>query len=623
MMLTDAGHYVRRLGVVLMAVAVTAMGVSCGSVSHPKVSELPGADTLQGERMQVRRRLKGRIESLPCKTNLDHSALEHLAEYFDAELKLWKDYPLNPSVKPNVVRVADYGSKGDGKTDDAPAFREAVSAVRAFHGKPTVLEVPAGTFYFSEVTDAGVWGSRSGLDLGRITNCVVRGVSRDKTHLVFGCFNEKGISFTQSRNSTLQDMSVSLSRTPFAQGTVVAFDRQEGFALYRHHVGTMSPTDPEFARTKQPQVCGIFLADGSQQWQPGPIFFDNRAEDLGGGLYRVYFDKKQSGYARAVLPVGAVLVLPCRLTGLKMIDPQASEFCNFVRVDVLNSREAAINAFGAAWVSAKEVRVRPKSSDLLLSSNADAFFNSPGTYIADCEFINMNDDGANCHDYGSPVLSVKGRSLVSLQLAGRHRQGDRLQIVDPLTGAIRAEPRIDHVEVRRDDKGRAINVFGLSEDLPKDIVSAEIAGELTPEVRLALTHENTTVVRIPDTVYAPESHGVGFIVRNTRFANLRGCGVNSQCSHTLIEGCEFENVQTSIKVTGLLQWYEGSVPHDIEVKNCRFCNTVDAVCSHYKTINNRIASVDPITDVRLSGNRYVNVLNTNCFFNAFRILDDR
>ncbi len=66
------------------------------------------------------------------------------------------------------ISVASFGAKGDGKTDDTRAFKEAIAG-----GAGKVILVPAGRYMLSDVLEI------------RASNLVLRGAGQDKTVLLF------------------------------------------------------------------------------------------------------------------------------------------------------------------------------------------------------------------------------------------------------------------------------------------------------------------------------------------------------------------------------------------------------------------------------------------------------
>ena len=81
-----------------------------------------------------------------CRAEEALDELDELLRYFALERTAWATNPLNPSVQAHRLNVRDFGAKGDGQTDDAPAFERAFAAVRARKGAPCVLAVPAGEY---------------------------------------------------------------------------------------------------------------------------------------------------------------------------------------------------------------------------------------------------------------------------------------------------------------------------------------------------------------------------------------------------------------------------------------------------------------------------------------------
>ncbi|MBQ9776722.1 MAG: hypothetical protein IJW17_11885, partial [Lentisphaeria bacterium] len=68
-----------------------------------------------------------------------------LLDYFGFEERFYAEKKAMPA--PTVFSVKDFGAKGDGKTDDGPAFRKAIAAASAMGGKPAVIKIPAGRYF--------------------------------------------------------------------------------------------------------------------------------------------------------------------------------------------------------------------------------------------------------------------------------------------------------------------------------------------------------------------------------------------------------------------------------------------------------------------------------------------
>ena len=101
------------------------------------------------------------------------------------------------------------------------------------------------------------------------------------------------MALDRSVNTTLSNADFSWREAPFAQCVVESYEPSNCTAVVRHHPGTLKPDDPCYRKADHAQVCGLFTATGDKILSRGATpFFDLRADDLGGGRYRIYFDTK-------------------------------------------------------------------------------------------------------------------------------------------------------------------------------------------------------------------------------------------------------------------------------------------------------------------------------------------
>ena len=138
--------------------------------------------------------------------------------------------------------VCDAGAKGDNRTDSIPAFDAAIAAAVKLAGKPCVIEIPEGDFRFSPTN------RRTHLNLAGVTNCVLRGVSPEKTRLWFDDMDTCGTMISDAVNATIENVDLASTRTPFFQGVVREFNKSEGWAIVEQEPGTMRPDDEIFLK---------------------------------------------------------------------------------------------------------------------------------------------------------------------------------------------------------------------------------------------------------------------------------------------------------------------------------------------------------------------------------------
>ena len=558
------------------------------------------------ERMDMKLEAAERLAALPHDTLILQAELEEFRNYFRRAFELWERDPLNPAVKPAEIDVRDFGVKGDGQTDDAPAFTRAVDAVRRLGGRPCVLRIPAGTFLLGTAKKS-ISGPVAQLDLSCLTNCAVTGNSPETTRFEFGVYNATGVVLDRSENTTLARADFSWREAPFSQTVLESYEPSNCTAIVRHHPGTLKPDDPRYRRASHAQVCGLFTADGKALHDRGATsFFDLRADDLGGGRYRIYFDtKNRPGMAKFRPRPGDVVVLPDRDNAISGISTRSSWFCNLNQVWFRNARASTISGAGAHYVTADHCRTFPKSPDLVFSSNADTFYNARGSHLAHCEFWGMNDDGANSLGNGTGILSRDGARTVVIypRKGGRVRVGDVLQILHPMEGRFAGDFRIASIRAFKAKNGGERWAITFDSDLPADLVTCAESGQIDNATRYALSHGLGQVKKAPDLLFFPLEYGTGFTMLDNRIHDLRGCGLNVQCPHTIIDGNVFENISLGMKITALTQWYEGTPPCNVLVRNNVFRNCRVGIASHFTTINARNSKERPIRWLEIVSNR--------------------
>ena len=549
-----------------------------------------------------------RLAALPNRTPLMQAELDEFRASFRDALAHWTNDPLNPAVKPVEINARDFGVKGDGVADDAPAFARAVDAVRKLGGRPSVLRIPSGQYLLGSAKKSAA-GPVAHLDLSCLTNCAVVGKSPETTRFEFGVYDSSGVALDKSENTTLSRADFSWREAPFSQTVLETYDPSNCTAIVRHHPGTLKPDDPRYRKAERAQVCGLFTADGKALHDRGAtVFFDRRADDLGGGRYRIYFDANRPGMKKFRPRPGDVIVLPDRSNVLQCISTRGSSFCNLVHVWVRNARSSTISGAGAHYVTADHCRTFPKSPDLVFSSNADTFFNARGSHLAHCEFWGMNDDGANSLGRGTAILSREGaRTVVVYPQGGRVRTGDVLQVMHPMEGRFAGDFRIASLRAFKAKGGGNRWAITFDRDLPADLVTCAESGPIDAATRYAISHGLGKVKKAPDLLFFPLAYGTGFTMLDNKIHDLRGCGLNVQCPHAIIDGNVFENISLGMKITGLTQWYEGPPPCNVVVRNNVFrdCNT--GIAAHFLTINGSLSKERPIRWVEIVSNRLENV----------------
>jgi len=533
--------------------------------------------------------------------------LEDLTEfdrYFAAERECWPQSPENPSVVAERLSAADFGLVGDGKTDNMPAFRRAMDAVRTRKGRPTVLTVPAGDYLFDPPTNSPLRKVGDVLAQVRgISNLLIAGEGPDKVRFVAGYERMSAFNFLDCRNCVLRGVEISWRDAVHCEGRVTAFDAKTASADIVVNPEGLRPDYPLY-RTYNAQVTSQFDDEGRLVFGPTYQFFDPKHPpmDLGGGNWRIFFSTNFPGSTYAKLQVGKNLVIPCRGGYICAATSVRGTFNSFVDVWVRNSPTLAFS--GGDYTSVVRCRVFPKKG-FSLSTNADGFISSRSTYFADCDFRNMLDDGHNPHSYGGYVADSTPTGLV---YKSRHTflfpADDRLLLlVRAETGEFLGNIRSRGPSatcVWGDEGGYTRTVF---EALPPDVrtyVSLG-CGAVSCERQKEIVMGRAKGMPLPDQIYHPNLEGVGDITLRCRIASLRGGCFSIQASNALIEDTTLVNVPSGIRINCLTQWTEGPAPYHVTVRNCRLEGLYAAVSTAMRLPSHGTPQTAPIRGILFDG----------------------
>lgn len=530
--------------------------------------------------------------------------LDELLRYFALERAAWTTNPLNPSVTPQRLSVRDFGARGDGTTDDAPAFERAFAVVRAKKGAPCVLEVPAGEYLLVGANPDG----KPHFDSGAISNCVVAGASQETTKLVFGRYDGDGVRFSRAYNSTLQDVQLHWKETPFVEGTVEEVSKEGGWIVVRHHPGTLKPNDPRFARIGHPNSCVQFGADRRPIRKP-VLWYDYRCEDLGEGRYRMHFAPGHASTKKMDVDVGATFVYPDRNNALQALRCPDSALFTCARVWIRNSRAGAFTVDQSLYPSVVSCRISPLKDDYCLSTNADGAFSPGGVYLADCDFANMNDDGVNAHNKGATVAAkIDGRTIEHDPFWQWEWPGLLAVFVRSMDGMYLGQARVASRRVVRRD-GQSVGVTTFDRPLPAGLKSwadmpfPKYTAREIRDIRIGTKKTSD----FPDQFYFPASRGTGFVCTGNRFSNLRGVAIQVQCANAYVAGNTVDSVYRGIEISNLLHYQEGPAPYNLVIRDNVIRRVNRGIRSSAMTVNHPSAKSVPFADVLIEGNSFAEI----------------
>jgi len=538
--------------------------------------------------------------------------LDVFDRYFQDEFDLWERFPRKDAAGLKVFDLArDFGARGDGRTDTAAAFARAQETIRARCGKPTVLRIPAGDYFFAakqvvpeftcvfsgeQCRDKNVRHAQ--VPVFALENCTIEGEAPGRVRFRLGAFASQGMRLVNCRNVTVRNVELAYVKCPFLQGRILAVDPKAATCDVAVTPGTLTPDDPAFVEKGASDgllCCCSFTLAGDLVRPASFMFYGRKYESLGGGAWRLWFDNTQPAYQHGKLKVGNGFVLPARNNFYHAASMAYCDFCNFENVWVRNSRAAAFSVHRSRQGTFDRCRVFPEAGRLL-SANADGLINSVGTCMMRCEIRNQSDDGFNSMARGEFVSGVAGELALLHARVGRGIPGELLVVTDPATGQYRGNLfAADGGESVPWRKGACWRT-PVTRPVPADVRSYDSLGlgliSRERQGRAAMNLERLKAE--PDHVYAPSADGVGTVVLGCDIRNMRGCGVVIQGSNALVADNVFSNIWMAVRLGGLVKYREGPTPYNVTVRGNRIDSVDSGIVTSYQVQDGGYAKSAPI-----------------------------
>lgn len=520
--------------------------------------------------------------------------LKSFYAYFAAEERRRQAKAAAP--RPIALNVRDFGARGDGVADDGPAFRAAYAVAKEkgrANGVPTAvtLTVPRGT-YLIKPDDAPApktYVARSWRDYS------VEGINTSKpstrtmsvyhdpsrfhlfalqmesftlqgepgAELRFADASRGGIGFDCATETVVKDLTLNYAERPFTQGTVVEVEAEPYSLVVQIDEGYPAPNLPRFLDARSRRITlhdekGLFLRNGTGR--VGTVV------PLGGNRFRLLRpDHMKTDRCWNEAKKGARFSLIARYSENAMGYPLyfiTSSFSGAENVIVHNSPGQCFIFTSSFAMRLLSCHARRACETDLLASNADFMMCSGliAPYVADCSAEYMEDDGMNFGSATTVVKDISGDRRSFKNTSGLdYASGFQ---IDGVTGRVKAFLR----------RGRSWDCIAgeaavdtiTEKNLPKvsekDWVNANAwrgkAGEVKPD----------RILQIPGTS--------GGVVKNTRFFNHRGMGVQVHCANMLIDGLRGEHLTgPGACINPLYGWGMMFNVHDILVRNSTFSDT--------------------------------------------------
>lgn len=545
------------------------------------------------KRIEIAKRLKNYIEArrngsaeMQILAWQGAQELKILLDYFGFQERFTAEKKALPA--PKVFSVKDFGAKGDGKTDDGPAFRKAIDAALALGGKPTVIKVPAGTYFIKpdnkplpkqlkvrlqENVYAEKYETLPGdfakthLMIMHAKNLTVQG--EKGTILLFSDPKMNGLRFAGCRNCQAHDITLDWAPHTSTQGTIVAVESNP-FAL-------IFQTDPGYPAPN----LDFFLNAASRRFtpaQPDGLFGEGttrmgEVETLAPNRFRLKpqkHDAKSSVWLKRKVGDRISIIARWANADNSALDMRYCAFSKMDNVKVWRSPGCAFRNFRnyASQIVRCRIEPGPGRKDLV-TSNSDGCQTSGmiGPYIAQCYFSHMEDDGFNIKS-STPALNDIPKPNTTrpfLTNGGFLISG----MTGELKGFLQPLPNGKPFYTKPLPKDAFSNKMGKKKYTAHEMEGLNLYGG-----RAHLLRDR------PDRLTMVPGDLTGTIVKDSTFFNIRGMGLQITAPNVLVEGCTIRHMNSfGINVSALLSWGMTFNPHNVVVRNTKIIDVVNPAFS--------------------------------------------
>lgn len=448
-----------------------------------------------------------------------------------------------PAAPPRVFNVRDYGAVPNDPADSGAAIRRAIRAAMAAGTSAEVVLEP-GVYRVKPAP-----GGQACFPIEVATNLVVRGAGK-ATRLLITDPTAGAFMFTHCQSGSVSNLVVDYDPPPFCQGTIRDRDTQASSFDVEIEAGFPTPDSKNFLNAGS--KFGMVMDRATRRIRSGApdYYWTGRWESRGNRVWRFFATDDPSRANVRHMRVGDSYVHLARGYGSVVF----AQNCNGIRIENLTVHASPSLAVGLVanrgeiLVRGLEVRF-PEGSPRLLTTDADGIHcqqNRTGPVIEDCYFEGMADDAINIYTVPYVLRQIRSATQWLVSFGPPVQAGDRLQVLNPLTGEVRAEVKV--VSYRNDPTGYLVTL------------STAIAG-----VVAGADH------RSADTIYNLDASGAGFRIRRNHMNGNRRHGCLLAAGDGVVEDNLFEHTTgAGVMVTNEPDWPEGPMPRGTVVRRNRF-----------------------------------------------------
>ncbi len=508
---------------------------------------------------------------------------ESLLKRMEQELKVYGSQ-LDPAST-GQINVRDFGAKGDGRTNDAPAFRRAFAA--ANKGPKRHVFIPAGKYLIDHAKKND-------------PECIIFHLKGYKNVLISGekgtvliAKNPRSLVFKieQCENVRLQNFHHTSSKPFYTTGIIKS--SHDDILEVKIDEGRMSPLDPIFAQSDGKGLVRIMsgkpLADGitpaAYCQQNARCFWKAKVRSLGNGLYEFKRPANIKVPARYYKP-GQRLVYYARDHRKSTVNLIDSNHCRIDRVSIDSSSGMPFysKCSDATFITRCRIQA-PKGS--FIATSADGLYSqwaSLGSYLAGNTFKHLGDDFINVN---------------SLLLPVHIQEKNVLYLTSYLPDAYL--PRLKRISILHCHKGEnypsevyfiksATHVMKKSGKEKFKLLRLELdrsPGNLkttAPDISMRTCHRRRAFKKEKfDMVYFPDLHSSGMVLADNTYAHgvsrILPFGSNCLMINNRFEEYLDLHVLMEYTQTYMPWWIEAYYSSNVAIKNNYFKSTNKSVIS--------------------------------------------
>lgn len=458
-------------------------------------------------------------------------------------------------------RVADFGAKGDGESDDGPAVRRAVAAaVEAGPGSTVIFEPKVYRFgRFGR-------GAQPQISIQGASGITIEGNGAAIMNNPYNGF----ISIVNSSEVIMRGFYFDCDPLGFTQGDVVRTSPSQHLIWVRIHEGYDNPLDVSEYPERRLWEYGFTIdpKDRTQKGRPGVdyINLDETTEEE--GLLRI----KLNPHSLSYIVEGDFFVMGITYGGgSPTISVSRSSDILLENYTIFSAKYGMVhhlsNNHGRVIARNAKITFRP-GKDRLITAVRDGFHckhNPIGPVIEEGMFEGLMDDTINISVTPYWVIEDLGdhRYLIA-DLSNAPRVGDRLMAYNPDPGSVSDDLKVLSIEPQQGRGRGQWNIVTLDQPIPNLVLHE--GDNLFPGGRHKMKFTG---------LYNLDAAGKDFIVRNNYFGHQRRHALLARTTGGLFEGNEIEGVGGSgiALVNEVGNFYEGPLPGHAIIRNNTFRRT--------------------------------------------------